>query len=186
MDEGKGMDERANEDTDIKTLFLDLHYNIFTTPTQKQITYRIFFGITPTSEGLAKRFKKVYQCRFCLQEQETEEHMFYWCPFILDLKLNLLRLMRQPHNTFIDPYKAIFLNSIPKETTKDLYFVKLAIIAIYRETIWTSRNNATHNGYMFSSDHFLRLFGNKINFFFKLFKENEVVNSFVNDLNQNL
>lgn len=178
--------KRANEDTDIKTLFLDLHYNIFTTPTQKQITYRIFFGITPTSEGLAKRFKKVYQCRFCLQEQETEEHMFYWCPFILDLKLNLLRLLRQPHNTFIDPYKAIFLNSIPKETTKDLYFVKLAIIAIYRETIWTSRNNATHNGYMFSRDHFLRLFGNKINFFFKLFKENEVVNSFVNDLNQNL
>ena len=119
--------KRTDDATDFDVIFKDLHRNKYTTPTQKQIMYRILFGITPTSEGLAKRHKRVFSCKFCSREQETETHIFYSCQKLESIKLNLIRLLRQPHNTFIDLYKGIFLNTIPHEANSDLYMIKHAL-----------------------------------------------------------
>ena len=84
--------KRTDDATDFDVIFKDLHRNKYTTPTQKQIMYRILFGITPTSEGLAKRHKRVFSCKFCSREQETETHIFYSCQKLESIKLNLIRL----------------------------------------------------------------------------------------------
>ena len=173
-----GQVKRADDTTDFCVIFKDLHRNKFTTPTQKQIMYRILFGITPTSEGLAKRHKRVFFCKFCSREQETETHIFYSCQNLESIKLNLIRLLRQPHNTFIDLYKGIFLNTIPFEENKDLYMIKQTLFAIYRDSIWTARNQATHKNYIFSKDQIETLFINKVKFFFRRFKENETIKQF--------
>ena len=54
--------KRINDQVNIRDIFNDLHNNTFTTATQKQITYRMLYGITPTSEELAKSHKRVFEC----------------------------------------------------------------------------------------------------------------------------
>ena len=94
--------KRIDENSDIPTLFRDIHENKFTTPTQKQIMYRLLFGITPTSEGLAKRHKRVFYCKFCSLEQETEGHIFFDCQTLDLIKLELIKVLKQPDNTGIN------------------------------------------------------------------------------------
>ena len=170
--------KRATNETDLTIIFEALHKNKYTTPTQKQILYRILFGITPTSEGLAKRHKRVFFCKFCSREQETESHIFYSCQSLETIKLNLIRLLRQPHNTFIDLYNSVFLDILPDDGNKDLYFIKQAFLAIYRESVWLARNQATHKNYIFSKDQINNIFQNKIRSFFKRVKENETIKLF--------
>ena len=137
----------------------------------------MLFGITPTSEGLAKRHKKVFECKLCRSVQETETHLYFECPVIQNIKLDLIRMLRQPHNTFVDPYKAIFLNSIEKEANT-IYYLKSAIYAIYRDTFWQSRNQATHRGYRFTNTLITKIFNNKINFFHKSLQRTEAIEQF--------
>ena len=140
--------------------------------------YRILFGITPTSEGLAKRHKRIFFCKLCSYQQETEEHMFYFCKNIETIKLDLIKLLRQPHNTYIDLYKSIFLNIVAKEDDDDLCRVKKAFVAIYRETIWTIRNDATHKNYKFSGEQVRKIFSNKVAAFAERFKGDRTVELF--------
>ena len=49
------------------------------TPKQKQITYRLLYGVTATSEYKAKQDRHVYKCTMCRRTQETEEHIFFYC-----------------------------------------------------------------------------------------------------------
>ena len=172
--------KRSNELTDFTEIFTNLHENRYTThrPTQKQVMYRILFGITPTSEGLAKRHKRIFFCKLCSYQQETEEHMFYFCKNIETIKLDLIKLLRQPHNTYIDLYKSIFLNIVAKEDDDDLCRVKKAFVAIYRETIWTIRNDATHKNYKFSGEQVRKIFSNKVAAFAERFKGDRTVELF--------
>ena len=159
--------KRLDATCDISTIFGNIHENNLTTPTQKQILYRILFGITPTSEGLAKRHKRVFECKFCLSVQESETHIFYECQTLISLKRELISLLRQQTNNSFDLYKAIFLNIIPNEIDKEIYFLKLALIAIYREAIWTARNQATHKECHISDRSLSTIFINKTRYLLK-------------------
>ncbi len=56
--------------------------------------------------------------------------------------------------------------------------IKQTLFAIYRDSIWTARNQATHKNYIFSKDQIETLFINKVKFFFRRFKENETIKQF--------
>ena len=167
--------KRIEVDTDIPQIFRDIHKNTYTNPTQKQIMYRILFGITPTSEGLAKRHKRPFFCKFCLLEQETEVHIFYDCPMLDVIKLELIKLLKQSNNTNINLFKAIFLNCIEQESNIDVYYLKLAFVALYRDAIWTARNQATHKNYKWSGTQLANIFISKTKYIFKLLRNSEAV-----------
>ena len=124
--------KRLTTDTLASDIFPEIHSTFKTTPFEKQITYRLLFGITPTTEYLSKKHNFRFSCKICHSLNETEEHLFYLCPVIKKLKLQLIRLLRQPYNTYFDTtqsiYKAIFLNIYPKESLP---------INNYRYTIYT-------------------------------------------------
>ena len=145
----KRINELENDTVNTYTIFEDLHSNEFLSPTQRQLSYRIFFGLTPTSEGLAKRHNRIFPWKICSGDQETEEHIFFLCPFIQDIKLDLIKMLRQPHNTLFDIYKAIFLNHLPQQTCETISKLKILLIHVYKETIWKIRNLATHQNQIF-------------------------------------
>ena len=171
--------KRIDATTDIPAIFKDLHENPFTTPTQKQIMYRLLFGITPTSEGLAKRHRRIFFCKLCFLDQETEVHIFYECSFLNTIKLELVKLLKHRQNTQIDLFKGIFLNTLPTESNKKYYLLKLAFIALYRDAIWTARNEATHRNHKTSSNQIANMFISKTKYLLKLFKDSEGVQSFL-------
>ena len=172
--------KRIDNTTDVKQLFRNIHDNRFTTPSQKQINYRILFGITPTSEGLAKRHNRVFPCKICGHQQETEEHLFFNCAFIRNTKLELIKLLRQPHNTYFDTYNAIFLNTLmQQQNTTELSMLKLAFVAVYKETIWIVRNQTTHRNYRFSEHKITSLFHCKVKNLLQAFKEFESVKIYI-------
>ena len=170
--------KRIDANTDIPTIFKDIHENSFTNPTQKQIMYRLLYGITPTSEGLAKRHKRVFFCKFCLLEQETEAHIFYHCQNLDLIKLELIKVLKQPDNTTVNLFKVIFLNLIHKESYRELYLLKLAFIAIYRDAIWMARNQATHKNYKVTANQLANIFTNKIKYLLKIYENTEAVKCF--------
>ena len=137
--------------------------------------YRVLFGITPTSEGLAKRHKRPFFCKFCSLEQETEVHIFYDCPMLDVIKLELIKLLKQSNNTNINLFKAIFLNCIEQESNIDVYCLKLAFVALYRDAIWTARNQATHKNYKWSGTKLANIFISKTKYIFKLLRNSEAV-----------
>ncbi len=167
--------KRIEVDTDILQIFRDIHKNAYTNPTQKQIMYRILFGITPTSEGLAKIHKRPFFCKFCSLEQETEVHIFHDCPMLDVIKLELIKLLRQSNNTVINLFKAIFLNCIEQESNIDVYYLKLAFVALYRDAIWTARNQATHKNYKWSGTQLANIFISKTKYIFRLLRNSEAV-----------
>ena len=171
--------KRTDATTDIPAIFKDLHENPFTTPNQKQIMYRLLFGITPTSEGLAKRHRRIFFCKLCFLDQETEAHIFYECPFLNTVKLELIKLLQHRQNTHIDLFEGIFLNSLPTESNKNVNFLKLAFIAVYRDAIWTARNEATHKNHIKSSNLIANMFICKTKYLLKLCKDNEAVQLFL-------
>ena len=158
----KRINELENETVNTYTIFEELHSNEFLSPTQRQLSYRIFFGLTPTSEGLAKRHNRIFPCKICSGDQETEEHIFFLCPFIQDIKLDLIKMLRQPHNTLFDIYKAIFLNKLPQQTCETILKLKILLIHVYKETIWKIRNLATHQKQIFCKRTIQTIFNGKI------------------------
>lgn len=124
--------------TDFRESFENLHLKEIS-PTQKQITYRILFSNTPTTEGQSKIKNKIFPCTICTRNtQETEEHIFFHCTHVQKTKQALTKLLNTPPNTQVDIYKAIFLNIIPSEP-KETHKVKLIILSSYRHTIWQTR-----------------------------------------------
>ena len=158
----KRIEAQQLDDDEVNAIFPNMHKGKYVSPTQKQILYRILFGITPTSEGLAKRHKRVFHCKVCFMEQETEEHIFYFCPFVQQIKLDLIKLLRQPHNTLFNVFKAIFFNILPQQFNGEYLEVKQLLIHIYRETIWKIRNLATHKNQSFNKDTIRKIFIAKI------------------------
>ena len=165
------IDKHSNRiDMDIKRLhfsnrteqiFPNLHKTKKTTPMQKQIAYRLIFNFTPTSEGEAKKRNKKIPCTLCNLHQETEEHIFYSCPKLETLKLKLIELLRQPHNTLHDPYKAIFLN-IYVHSNKITAEIRNIVLAVYRETVWLARIRSKFNNRRFTRDSLTNTFMAKL------------------------
>ena len=173
--------KRVDVTTNMEELFSNIHDNRFTTPNQKQISYRILFGITPTSEGLAKRHKRIFPCKICGRDQETEEHIFFYCPITKNTRLELIKLLRQPHNTYFDIYKTIFLNTLKEQqNSTELTMLKLAFVAIYKETLWLVRNQTTHNNQRFSEEKITSFFHCKIKKLFQIYKDYDSVKVYIN------
>ena len=84
-------------------IFKDLHTNPYLTHTQKNTFYRLLFSITPTN------YSANPYCRLCHKHKETEDHIYYTCTLLKKLKVNLIKLLRQPINTDREFYRLIFL-----------------------------------------------------------------------------
>ena len=138
----------THDNLDLETSFTNLHQK-FITPSQKQITYRILFSITPTTIGQANRTGRIYPCTLCKDEQETEEHIYFTCSKIITSKALLTTMLasRQnntPANYEENTYRAIFLNQIPT-LDKIKHDRQLRITAAYRQTIWYARLESRFN-----------------------------------------
>lgn len=129
-------------------IFKELHTNKLTTPTQKQIYFRIIYDITPTTEGIAKRTGKRIRCTTCRHDiQETQQHIFFDCPNLNITKKTVRKFLEAKLNrqetTQLDLDRAIFLNQ-HQEKDGDYRQIKQLILGIYRETIWQVRNSTRH------------------------------------------
>ena len=71
-------------------------------------------------------------------------------------------MLRQPHNTLFDIYKAIFLNYLPQQTCETILKLKILLIHVYKETIWKIRNLATHQNQIFCKRTIQTIFNGKI------------------------
>ena len=140
-------------------IFKDLHTNPNFSHCQRNILYRLLFSITPTSEGYAHRFGRQSYCIFCNRHQETEEHLYYTCTTLNKLKVNLIKLLRQPINTDRELYRLIFLGITTTNSGNDIRRYRQTLAQLYRDTIWEGRNEATHNRRVITenalSEHFL-------------------------------
>ena len=95
----------------------------------------------------------------------------------------IIKLLKQTDNSTIDLFKAVFLNHIQQESNIDVYYFKLAFIALYRDAIWTARNQATHKNYKWSETQLANIFISKIKYILKLFRNSEVVKNYVGGFN---
>ena len=120
-------------------IFKDLHTNPNFTHTQKNTFYRLLFAITPT------RYGKNQYCRLCNTHAETEEHIFYTCTYLQKLKVNLIKLLRQPINTDRELYRLIFLGITTTNSGKDIKHYRQTLAQLYRDTIWEGRVDASLN-----------------------------------------
>ena len=120
-------------------IFKDLHTNPNFTHTQKNIFYRLLFSLTPTGYG-----RNIY-CRFCNTHTESEEHIYYTCTFLNKIKVNLIKLLRQPINTDRELYRLIFLGITTPNSGKDIKHYRQTLAQLYRDTIWEGRVDASLN-----------------------------------------
>ena len=74
---------------------------------------------------------------------ETEEHIFYTCTKLNKLKVNLIKLLRQPINTDRELYRLIFLGITTPNLGKDIKHYRQTIAQLYRDTIWEGRVSAS-------------------------------------------
>ena len=124
-------------DIDFMEPFINLHQK-FMTPHQKNITYRLLFSITPTSES-----ERVKECPICDRHPETEKHLYYTCNNIQQARHLLTRSLISNTNNISAHYnentkKAIFLNIVPT-VGKQQRQRHLEILAAYRQVIWGVR-----------------------------------------------
>ena len=159
-----------NVDPDIRNLVLPftskhifpiLHNTNKTTPIQKQITYRLIHGITGTTNYKNKFRTKNIHCTICNKSPETEQHLYTSCHSLIPLRLELIRLLRLPHNTLHDRvsmlHRAILLNIYPFNN-KAQSDIRNILLAQYRETIWHVRNSTKWDNRLFSSELILNIF----------------------------
>ena len=151
-----------------KHIFPILHNTKKTTPTQKQITFRLIHGITGTTNHQNKfkssKQKKV-NCTICKSLPETENHLFTTCPSLSPLRIELIRLLRLPHNTLHNRtqllHRAIFLNIYPFNN-KAQSDIRNIVLAHYRETIWQIRNSTKWDNKSFSQQTIVKIFKTKL------------------------
>ena len=132
--------KRADESTNLKSIFKNLHTIRGTKNYDKQILYKLIFNITPTSENKPIRLNK---CKICNKYKETEEHIFYSCPELDLIKTSLLRLLRLPINTFKELYQGIFLGITTQNSDTSINHYRQTLLHIYRHICWGARVSAT-------------------------------------------
>jgi endonuclease/exonuclease/phosphatase family metal-dependent hydrolase len=126
--------------TDTTDTFRNLHLRSIT-PKAREITYRLIYNTTPIASN------QNTSCPLCRQNTiETESHIFLECPTIQMMKKTLrtkITSKRDPFNVDI----AITLNKLPKQKDRTDLEEKTRTVAVYRQTIWTSRNRAKYDNY---------------------------------------
>ena len=152
----------SNPKTDFKTIFKNLHENPFTDNRQKQITYRLLFNITPTSQGIFKRTGVIQKCKICNKHMETEQHIFYFCPLLSKTKSTLKALSKVPNYTNREFYRNILLATTRKTREKDIRHYRLTIVQLYRDTCWEARVGATYKQQTYTSDSLHQFFMSKV------------------------
>ena len=121
-------------DTNIKEIFNNLHKSKLNAR-QKEITYRLIFQITPVYQ-----FHKGV-CNLCKQKdsKETEHHLFFTCPNIQDIKIELNEQIYKQTQQREDLFRVIFLNTTTEKASITDKKIIMQLTAAYRETIWTLR-----------------------------------------------
>ena len=139
---------------DLSDSITNLHIP-YTTAIQKQITYRLLFTNTPVSSP---------KCTTCRKNVvETEEHVFFFCPCLKNIKQALYKFLNTKITMQTDIYKAIFLNMIPKQD-KQFHTIKLIILALYRDTAWTVRLQTKFSDKHHTSKTILDIFIHKLKY----------------------
>ena len=106
-------------------------HNKFSTITEKEITYRLLFNMTPIRPTLKR-------CPFCKLRVLNEEHLFALCTALKPLKVSLKATTNKLlGNKTSSLYKMIMLNLIP-DTNTAIRNLLLHILGAYRHHIWTS------------------------------------------------
>ena len=151
-----------------KHIFPILHNTSKTTQIQKQITYRLIHGITGTTNHQNKNRKNNFIfCSICKTAPETEHHLFLSCPSLSPLRIELIRSLRLPHNTYNDKAivleRAILLNIYPFNN-KSQCEIRNIILAIYREIIWQTRNSTKWDGKQYTKQQLVKTFKYKLKF----------------------
>ena len=148
-----------------KHIFPILHNTNKTTPIQKQITYRLIHGITGTTNYKNKFRTNKIHCTICNKSPETEQHLFTSCHSLIPLRLELIRMLRLPHNTLHDRvpmlHRAILLNIYPFNN-KAQSDIRNITLAHYRETIWHVRNSTKWDNTTFSNENIANIFKNNL------------------------
>lgn len=152
--------------TDFTDSFQNLHIKQ-TTAVQKQIMYRLLFQNTPTTNALQRRYDQIRKCSICRKNiAETEEHIFFNCSHIQQIKQTLTIFLKTQNTEQVDTYRAIFLNTLT-DKQQDTLLVKLHLLALYRDTIWHVRlkskfsdahhtPNTIHNMFIAKTTHALQ------------------------------
>ena len=153
-----------------KHIFPILHDTQKTSPIQKQITYRLIHSITGTTNHKNKFRTKKIHCTICRKLPETEYHLFTSCPSLSPLRIQLIRLLRLPHNTLHNRtqvlHRAILLNIYPFNN-KAQSNIRNITLAHYRETIWNIRNSTKWDNKDFTQDTIVNIFTYKLKFHLK-------------------
>ena len=144
--------KKAEIDTDFKTIFKDLHENKFINNIQRQITYRLLYNITPTSEGIYRVTNIIQKCKICHKHIENENHIYYFCPMLGKTKKSLKALLRIPNYTNREFYNDIFLATTRKDVGKNIRHYRLTLVTIYRDICWEARVGATYRNQHFTKD----------------------------------
>ena len=136
--------------TDFKTIFKDLYENPFINNIQRQITYRILFNLTPTSEGIYRISNIIQKCKLCRKHVENEFHIYFYCPLLSKLKRSLKALLKVPNYTTRELFSDIFLATTRKESGKAIRHYRLTLVTIYRDICWEARVGATYRNEHFT------------------------------------
>ena len=148
-----------------KHIFPILHNTKKTTPIQKQITFRLIHAITGTTNFKNKFRTKKINCTICNIQPETEQHLFTSCPSLSPLRIELIRLLRLPHNTLHNRvdllHRAILLNIYPFNN-KAQSDIRNIVLANYRETIWNIRNSTKWDKKVYSPENIANIFKHKL------------------------
>ena len=134
---------RLTQHDNRKHIFKLLHCKT-TTPKQKQITYRLLYGVTATTYYKHRKTGRHFPCAMCGEIQESENHIFWECQ--TKLRETLIREFRLPINTRHRHvvHTAVFLNLFPFSNLLEKNYRNM-LVGTYREIIWHARNDAHHN-----------------------------------------
>ena len=120
---------------DVSPCFKNTH-NKFSTITEKEITYRLLFNITPIRPILKL-------CPFCKLNVLNEEHIFALCNVLQPIRTSLEDTLEQLLSEPVNIHMTILLNIFPKTTTKTWKLI-VHLLGAYRYLIWHSYANILH------------------------------------------
>ena len=148
--------------TEIKDTFKNLHIKEIE-PRAREITFRLIYNMTPTSERLEQQTLQRPRCPLCKYSIiETERHLFMECEAIQQTK-NTLKLLIKAGTIYpVDIDKAIALNTIPRSHNTNQHVISLRLMAEYRQHIWQCRRNIIFNKHMYTDNLIEILFRAKI------------------------
>ena len=134
---------------DISDTFRNLHIK---KSTQKEIEvgYRLIYNTTPITRNPKSNTYFNTTCQICKQNiQETERHIYLECSTLHKLRQTLGILLKITQTDALN--LAITLNKIVKTTNRTDDIDKLTATAIYRHTIWKTRNKTKFEGKMYTN-----------------------------------